>query len=131
LLVPRLQSLGIELLLVSRDTTKLNKLYPAIQSCDYNQLASAGAGADCLVNLAVANSNSKLSEQDIHSVNVDLLMSVAKQAHDLKIPRFINTSSVHALYPNNRTAYAESKRVGAMYLESLEGNNTETIYLAT
>tara|TARA_R110000772_G_scaffold40132_16_gene94010 strand:+ start:2366 stop:3589 length:1224 start_codon:yes stop_codon:yes gene_type:complete len=131
LLVPRLAALGVDLLLVGRDTKKLGQLYPEIENCNYNQLAVAGAGADSLVNLAVANSNSRLSREKFYSINVDFLLQIVKKAQSAKIPRFINVSSVHALQSNNNTAYANSKRAGVKALELLEGYQTETVYLAT
>ncbi|WP_417592049.1 sugar transferase [Parasphingorhabdus sp.] len=130
LLVPRLAKRGIDLLLVGRNQKQMEALFPDFQTCDYDQMEALGKGADILLHLAVANTNSNLSDAEYQSVNVDFLMEIAARSRAAGIRHFINASSIHALDETNSSVYARSKRAGIHALSSLDGIKVHTIYLA-
>ncbi len=129
LLVSRLALEKTELVLVGRNEAHLKKLFPDLPICDYSQISTVGKGADFLLHLAVANSDAKLSDAEFHKINVDFLLEVANNSRAADIDQFINVSSVHALQPQLKTAYAISKRAGAKALLALDGMRSRTIYL--
>lgn len=129
LLVPLLNAEGHTLLLVGRNTEKLNRTFPQASCCDYSQLGEQGKDYDLLIHLAVANNDRERPDADFKSINVDFLLEIAAIAKKINVKRFINVSSIHALDPSNMTAYATSKRKGAAALEKVKGLASETVYL--
>jgi lipopolysaccharide/colanic/teichoic acid biosynthesis glycosyltransferase len=129
LLIPRLQEAGCELLLVGRSSSRIETAYPSIAACTYQDLADRGAGFDLLIHLAVINSDSSLSDDEIRSVNVDLAIQIANAASETGIPKMLNISSTHALDSSNDSAYARSKREAAELLEAVEDIEVCNLYL--
>ncbi len=129
MLVRDLLDAGCTLLLVGRNKHALAHVFPGMNVCDYDDLFTMGAGYDALVHLAVANNDADLLEREFFATNVDFLLDVARCADRAGIKRFINISSVHALDPANSSAYARSKREGALALDAIDGLATQTVYL--
>ncbi|MGE0063298.1 MAG: sugar transferase [Xanthobacteraceae bacterium] len=128
-LVPLLSASGAQLLLVGRDRSRLMQLFPGLPACCYDQLAEEARDFDLLIHLAVANTDSDLPEAEIRDVNVGLLLKTAQAAKLAGVSCFLNVSSVHALAPNNRSAYARTKREAAQRLMEIEGMSVRTLYL--
>lgn len=129
LLVPELLEAGCKLLLVGRNPEKIGQTFPGVEACDYANWQKRGAGHDALVHLAAINSDADMPDQEFFSVNVDLLVDLARKAKHARIKRFINISSVHSLDLSNATNYARSKREGAAAIAALDGLETQTVYL--
>jgi lipopolysaccharide/colanic/teichoic acid biosynthesis glycosyltransferase len=108
-LVPRLKALGYELLLVGRDSRSLDRLFPEIPNCRYEQIAESAKGYDALIHLAVLNNNIDASPKQFNSVNVGLLLQVIAAAKAAGIARLVNVTSFHTI-DGSRSAYADSKR---------------------
>jgi lipopolysaccharide/colanic/teichoic acid biosynthesis glycosyltransferase len=128
-LVGQLRARGCSLLLAGRDTDRLAALFPGIDVCGYTRLVDRMAGYDMLVHLPVINSDATCGDEDFFSVNVDFTIEIASMARSAGVGRFINLSSAHALDPENRSAYARSKRACTEKLEALGGLRTQTVYL--
>ena len=107
--VPFAQSLGVELLLVGRDSKKLSNLFPKLPVSDYQSFGKMLRPGDVVVHLAVLNNVRKTSEQESISVNRDLAVFVAKKVVAAGIAKFIYISSCHALNWKKITQYARSK----------------------
>lgn len=115
-LVPRLKTLGCELLLVGRDTRSLDHMFPDIPTCSYDELAQRAQGFDALIHLAVLNNNVSASAEEFNSVNVGLLSHVISATKTAGIAHFVNITSFHAI-DGSRSAYANSKRRALNVLE--------------
>lgn len=129
MLVPRLRKAGADLLLVGRDPTTLAARFSGVASCGYDDLAQRASGFDMIVHLAVANTDTDLSEAAVFAVNVDLSLRVAKAAQAAGVPRMILLSSTHALDPSASSAYARSKREAAAALAGLDGIDVRPLHL--
>lgn len=130
-LVPLLAEAGAELLLVGRDPARIRQAFPALAACGYGELARRGAGFDVLLHLAAANNDAGLAADAFRAANVDLALETAESARQAGIGRFINVSSIHALDPEDDSAYARTKREAAERLAGIEGIEIVTVYLAT
>jgi len=128
-LVPLLNDMGHQMLLVGRDAKVLERDFPQHNASTYSQLGQNAEGYDILLHLAVANNNSSLLEADIFDVNVKLLCETAKEVARKGVPKIISISSIHALDPNNTSAYARSKREASKSLEQIPGLDVTTVYL--
>jgi lipopolysaccharide/colanic/teichoic acid biosynthesis glycosyltransferase len=128
-LVPMLNEIDHQLLLVGRDQAKLERLFSGIATADYSNFEQKCAHFDLAINLATVNVDSKASFKEFKSVNNDLLISLAQSCRDIGIRKFINVNSVHALDPNNKSFYAQSKREGARALDELRDQDYFNIYL--
>lgn len=128
-LVPFLTRSGAQLLLVGRDPARLSEMFPGIETCRYEDLATRARGWDKLVHLAVLNNDSTATAQEFVRVNVDFLVHVAEIARLAGIRQFLNVSSIHALDSKNHGPYAESKRQAARRLAELPGLDSLTVYL--
>ena len=117
--VPFAQSLGVELLLVGRDSKKLANLFPKLPVSDYQSFGKMLRSGDVVVHLAVLNNVRKTSEQESISVNRDLAVFVAKKVVAAGIAKFIYISSCHALNWKKITQYARSKREGEEALKKI------------
>lgn len=109
-LIPLLVAAGASVTAAGRDPARLEAMFPACRVIGYDDFAAAVAAADLVVNLAVANSNSALTEAAVEAVNVDFALKIAEMAQSGGARRFLNVSSVHALDHRNMSAYAKSKR---------------------
>lgn len=129
-LVPRLAARGLQLLLVGRDPAALSAVFPGHAVSAYEDLTEAGRGFDLLLHLAVRNSDAPGPAEAFDRVNVGFMAEVLERARAAGIPRFVLASSLHALDPEKRTAYAESKRAAAARLAESPDLVTATLYLA-
>ena len=120
---------GAQLLLIGRDRAKLASIFPGHEICAYDEIGKLVEGFDQVIHLAVINSDSSMSESEMHRVNVDLLIEVAEKARDAGVRRFVNVSSIHALDWNDASPYAKSKRAAVRELAALERLETVTVYL--
>jgi len=128
-LVPRLSASGFELLLVGRGVDVLQRRFPGLDACNYEQLADRAAGYDVLLNLAVVNSDRLAPESEFYAVNAELPLQLAALAVKQGIRRFIHISTIHALDASHDTPYARSKRIGQEKLAGVEGVEICTVYL--
>ena len=128
-IVPYFQRAGIDLLLVGRDTGKLQEIWPDLARCTYEELGECGSGFDAILHLAVLNNNSKASYDEYEAVNSRLLIDVASVSVAIGIKKFINVSSIHALDKNNLSDYAVTKRLGKSLLDQMNGLCAVTCYL--
>lgn len=128
-LIPLLRQAGCELLLVGRQKAVLQELFPGVLSSSYEQWQNLAEGYDAVVNLAVINNDHDAPWQTFEAINVDLPCSLAEQAAQCGIPKFVQVSSFHAMDPNNSSAYARSKRLATERLNRIHGISTTTLYL--
>lgn len=129
LLVPKLQNMGLNLLLIGRSQEQLELLYPTCESASYDDLPSMSQGAELLINLAVVNNNADHHIDIFKQVNVDLPLTLTKIAKDSGIKKFVNFSSFHVFDQIWDDPYAMSKRQAASALEETTGIETLTLYL--
>ena len=127
-LVPLLRQKGIHLLLVGRDPAKLERVFPTLPACSYDELENKAQGFDLLLHLAVLNNDAKADEQAFHAANVTFLLEVLESAKAAGIQRFVNISSTHAL-GTGKDAYSASKRKAAEELRRISGIDITTAYL--
>jgi lipopolysaccharide/colanic/teichoic acid biosynthesis glycosyltransferase len=127
--VPLLEALRIDLLLVSRDVRKVEALFPGRKVCDYASLAEAGRGYDRLVHLAALNNDSGATEAEFYAVNVDLTLRVAQAALAAGVADFIHVSSFHALDTSRTDRYSRSKRLASERLAQVEGLRVTDLFL--
>ncbi len=129
-LVPQLLQAGAEVLVVGRDMNVLKQVFPTLVASTYDDLSINAAGFDALVHLAVANTDTVLSPEEVRYANVEWALEIAHKAQAASICTFINVSSIHALDERNNSPYALSKRECAARLKSVEGMLVLTAYLA-
>lgn len=127
MLVPILRSNGKELLLLGRSTDSLREKFSDCAVANYVGLSEVLKGTDILLNLAVVNSDAATNVNELRAVNVDFAVQLAKAAKDAGA-RFINVSSVHALDSGKTSAYAQSKRDGAIAVDTVGGDSVH-VYL--
>lgn len=128
-LVPELEALDIELLLVGRNTETIRELFPGRRACDYASFENCGGHYDALVHLAVVNNDSDASESEFYSVNVDFTVQLAELAKRLGIREFIHLSSFHALDASRDDPYSRSKRAASVALQAVKGIDITDLYL--
>lgn len=128
-LVRDFQRRGASLLLVGRNSAKLQQLFPGADTCNYLELPDRGKSFDAIVHLAVVNNNVSATPEDFMRTNVDLTLEVLEIGRKNHIPLFVNFSTVHALDPKNQSAYASSKRSAATYIANAEGIDTRNLYI--
>lgn len=128
-LVPLLKEAGHQLLLVSRDRAKLERLFSGIATADYSNFEQKASQFDLAINLATLNSDAKASLKEFNAVNKELMILLAQSCNRQGVKSFININSVHALDINNNSFYAQSKRAGARALTQLSFPNYFNIYL--
>lgn len=129
-LVPLLHKAGIDLLLLGRDPARLKRVFPDMPVCQSDALTQQGMGCDLLLHLAARNNNQPGTQAEFDAVNVDLALDAMQAAKAAGIPRFVYVSSIHALDPSNRSAYAESKRRAAVSLQAAaQGIDLSILYL--
>lgn len=129
-LVPLLGAAGVEMLLVGRDSARLAALFPGQPTCAPDALATEGRGCDFVLHLAARNNDRPGPQDEFDAVNRDFALQVLSAARAAGIPRFVYVSSVHALDPENRSSYAESKRRGAAaVMEAAGGIDVSILYL--
>lgn len=128
-LVPLLKARGCDLLLVGRNREILDNLFPGIATSSYSDFSKMAHGFDCVLHLAVLNNN-KVADWDSYvRVNADMPIEVCQKAKAAGIRTFVLISSTHALELNDKTSYAESKRLAVERLATVEGIGRWVLYL--
>jgi len=129
LLVPKLQEIGLDLLLIGRSPERLKSLYPTCESASYDDLPNQSQGAELLINLAVVNNDADHQDDVFKQVNVDLPLELIEIAKNIGVKKFVNFSSFHAFEKMGLDHYSTSKREAATALENTTGIETVTLYL--
>ncbi|MFK7847225.1 MAG: sugar transferase [Rhodothermales bacterium] len=128
-LIPEMSRQGCDLLLLGRDQSPLEVLFPDIQNASYEALPKALEGIDIFVNLAVINNDSSCGLDRMMQVNADFAAELAQAAKTAGIKRFVNISSIHALNPDETRPYAVSKRAGVEAVDRVLGEVCTHVYL--
>ena len=129
-LVPLLQARGVELLLIGRDPTALQQLFPGTPAVGYADIASAAKGFDRFLHLATLNNDADADYAAFEAVNVDLALEAYRAARQAGIGRFIYFSSTHPLDETNTSNYARSKRAAMVRLAEEPGRECQILCLA-
>jgi lipopolysaccharide/colanic/teichoic acid biosynthesis glycosyltransferase len=106
--IPRLQRMGVPMLLVGRDPQKLAARYPGLTCCALDEVADRGAGAHSLLHLAVCNNDSGGDDAEFHEVNVTGFEHVLQICRSADVCHVIYPASFHA-DPASSSAYGRSK----------------------
>ncbi len=122
-LVPFLIGNGHTLLLIGRDSDRLNRMFPKVPATDYGNFPCRSDNFDSCVHLAVKNNDSSDDEVSFKKANVDLLKDVYNSSKRAGISQFVNLASfqsdnvddVHSLIPNT---YASSKKHAEQWLSN-------------
>ncbi len=128
-LVPQLESRGARIIVVGRDTEKLQAHFPGRAFYSYEDLQAAAQGADLLLHLAVLNNDVDAQHAEFEAINVGLTMQVAAAAEKAGVRRLINVSSTHALDNKNHSHYAETKRKAVEKLAECSDIEVVNFYL--
>lgn len=127
-LVPRLIASGCELLLVGRNPGNLDKLFPGIPNCTYEEIPERARDFDLLVHLAVLN-NGKIGKiEDFNAVNVDFLSKTVSNSNLAHINYFVNITTFHTI-DGTRSRYARSKRDALGILEKERNISVVNVFL--
>ena len=129
ILVPRLLKQGYKVTLIGRDKKKIKKLFPMVDVADYQDLTGAISTEDIVINLAVANNHQNVSIEKARKVNVDLAIRLAAISAEAGASHFINISTIHALMPELKSAYAITKREAVDELKAISGIPVTHLYL--
>ncbi len=124
-IVPMLAESNHNLLLVGRNKGKLQGLYPSIAITDYDNLAVAAKGFDCIVHLAAMVRDNGEEYSAFEEANINLLQKVADAALKACVPVFINLQTM-GLYDNN---YTKTKLLGEKILASYKSLHVVSIVL--
>lgn len=127
-LVPRLKSMGHDLLLVGRDSEKLERAFPGMKVSGYEALVEKGGNFNLLVHLAALNNNATGDEMAFRQVNVELFADVIEKARQAGIPRLLNITSLHVV-DGSGSPYACSKRTALEIARSAVGMDVLNIFL--
>lgn len=128
-LVPLLAARGCDLLLVGRDKEILENLFPGVETSSYVDFVEAAHGFDCVLHLAVLNNNQVADWDSYLKINADMPIEVCQKAKAAGIRTFVFVSSTHALQLQDKTSYAESKRLAVDRLATVEGIGRWVLYL--
>ncbi len=129
-LVPRLRAAGVEVILVGRNPEALARLHPGAGTCRYEDIATAGQGADALLHMATRNSDAGGDAAAFEAANVTLTRTVLDAARAAGIPRLVFTSSLHALREGDASPYATTKRRAAALVRDAQGIEGVVLTLA-
>ncbi|CAN7607494.1 sugar transferase [Devosia sp. LjRoot3] len=128
-LVPALVDAGCRVVLIGRDTEKLNGIFPGADIGDYAEIGKRGGAGFTLLYLATINNDQDANYDAFKAVNVDLALATRDQAALAGMDRFAYFSSTHALDETNSSAYARSKRTAAELLGQNAPIDTRILYL--
>lgn len=129
-IVAHLAAAGAHLLLIGRDPTKIEKLFPGVPVATYEQLPERGHNFDVLIHLAVLNNDTSASLDDFREVNVALMMKTVIAARAAGIRKFVYFSTFHAVDNSNVSPYAVSKREAVAKLKTAQIDSI-TLFLPT
>ena len=127
--MPRLQHLGHEIVVVSRQPEQTRRLFGAVTTGSLNDFQNLCEGVDMVVHLAVANNERTHTPATYQEVNVDLTLRLVEQSRDAGVPVFVNISTWQALNENPKTPYARSKRKANEAVQKLTGIRIATVFL--
>lgn len=125
-LVPRLRQLGYRTLAFSRAGNTEGR---DDDELDYSSLDTKLARCDVVVHLATLNNDAR--KQDIvafRAANVAFASHLASTAARSGVRKFVNLSTIHALYPEKTDPYSVSKREAADALRQVDGLCVSNIY---
>lgn len=128
-ITPELSRHGHDLLILGRDQSPLETLFPDIENATYEALPKALEGTDLFLNLAVINNDGSCGLDEMLQVNADFAAELAKAAKTAGIKHFVNVSSIHALDPDDTRPYAVSKRAGVEAVDRVLGEDCTHVYL--
>jgi nucleoside-diphosphate-sugar epimerase len=117
-LVPRLIDAGCKILLVGRNTTLLDEIFPNIPNCTYEKLADSAQNFSVMLHMAVLNNNFPYSDLDFNRVNVELLAETLVASKKFGVRKFINVSTFQ-IFDDKKTNYVKSKRAALDMLEQV------------
>lgn len=130
-LTPWLVARGASVVAVGRDPARLSSHLAGVETCswdDFHRRIRRG-DVDAIVDLAVINSNAAAGIDEFRSANVDRVRDLASAARDTGVRCIVAISSFHAADPDNRTAYASSKRALEEWAQSDEGGICRVVIL--
>jgi len=108
-IVPLFLDNNHQLLLIGRDTTRLNELFPGIEATSYAKLDALEGNYDAFVHLAVMNNDQIGSLQDFRDANVNLLDQIVSVAKHANVSTIINLTTLHVTSDANGSYYAQTK----------------------
>jgi len=129
MLVSELSQRGAEIILLGRNKSKLQSIFPKNEVFGYDELPHASRNAGLFLNLAVLNNDQSQDSVAMHLVNAHFAADLAKSAMQGGVKRFVNVSSIHALDPNDTRTYASSKRAGVSAVDAATGGMATHLYL--
>lgn len=127
-IVPHLAAAGAQLLLVGRDPDKIARMFPGLPAASYEDIEVRARGFDTLAHLAVLNNDVPATPDQFRQANVVMAVKTLEAARAAGIGRLVLFSTMHALDPANRSAYADSKREAQAALSDA-GIDVTTLYL--
>lgn len=128
-LVPLVCSAGRELLLVGRDETKLQKLFPGHTAISYGKLDEYLKPTDIIIHLAVVNTNSSAPVSEFYKVNFALVRKIRTSAEMAGVKSIVYFTTSHALNLFKQTKYAKSKRAGERVIVQTVGTNVFCFFI--
>lgn len=127
-IIPILHSAGADLLLVGRDRSRMEALYPNLKCVTLEELGAFGRGYDILLHLAAKNNNQQGDLAEFRKANVDYAHTVQRAAKAAQIGKFVFVSTFHALDESRTDPYSVSKREAVEALRS-EDDQLTVVYL--
>lgn len=127
-IVPLLLERGVSLLLIGRRDSG-ERTVQGLPIVGYEALGRTAMPVDALLHLAVLNNDESAPLEDFVAVNADLAVKTCLDAREAGIPTFYFISSTHAVDATNTSPYAQSKRLAAERLRSIEGIDVQILYL--
>lgn len=121
MLIPLLINRGSKVLLIGRNTEDLRRLFPSAQVSGYQNADQIITSGDVVVNLAVINNNQNVSINNMRDVNVHLAHRLATISAKVGAAHFVNISSIHAINPFPKSAYAITKKEAIDKINSIPG----------
>ena len=118
-----------DLLLVSRNPANVERRFPGVSACRYDELCRRNLAGATVIHLAARNNDSLGNAEGFSIANVDLLLDVATNVRSAGAQRFINLCSTHAIQPKQGDLYGLSKREGARRLAELWPEGAINLYV--
>lgn len=115
-----------EIIVIGRNKKKLADIFPELEVSDYEEMEEKISNCEIFINLTTINNNENQNLESFNSVNLDLSLWILKIAHDAKIKKVINFSSIHCLDKRRNDFYTSSKRD---LLNALKRDNLNVISL--
>lgn len=113
-----LQSMGANMLLVGRDTNKLQKIFPESRVTNYENLLRDARGYDTLLHLAVMNNDQLGNLKEFRVANVEFLKSTLETMISAGMKTLIYPTSLRVANLKNVSPYEQSKREAEDFLSN-------------